>query len=276
MSLPYWFSIVYGDASCGGAFLISRKYALTATHCLPKGFLAESESAEPSRVRLISESGLALVATVSETDGDLALLEIAAFRNHDIVAPQIHWEPVEKESSWEAPYRPSVQHPTLTGVVGNPDLNFQCADGTLISAIQLTVSEEIGDHSGYSGGPVVRKSSPQDPVAILGVLLEQFPDRVNQGRAANVLFAARIANAFLNFAAFNFASRLNVIRVSPPHEEIGKVSQDVRARLNEADEILERAKLWAEKSYIDDYDYKVLKARVRNLVFSERPTESTR
>jgi len=241
---------------------------------LPNGFSAASVSNSPSRVKLVSESGTELLATVSETDGDLALLEIAAFRNHDIVAPQIHREPVIKESSWEAPYRPSAQHPTLTGVVGNPDLKFLCSDGSIISAIQLTVSEEIGDHSGYSGGPVLRRASCDDPTAILGVLIEQFPDRENQNRAANVLFAARIVHAFLHFAAFDFADKLGVSRVSPPKSEVIRSCQDVCSRLDEADEILGRAKLWAEKSYVDDYDYKIIKARVRDLVFRESSAEN--
>jgi hypothetical protein len=228
----------------------------------------------PSRVKLVSESGTELYATVSETNGDLALLEIAAFRNHDIVAPQIHREPVVKESPWEAPYRPSAQHPTLTGVVGNPDLKFQCSDGSIISAIQLTVSEEIGDHSGYSGGPVLRSDSYDDPTAILGVLIEQFPDRENQNRAANVLFAARVVHAFLHFAAFDFADQLGVSRVSHPQSEVIRSCQDVHSRLDEADEILERAKLWAEKSYVDNYDYKLIKARVRDLVFGESSAEN--
>jgi hypothetical protein len=274
VSSSYWFSIIHADVSHGGAFLISRKYALTATHCLPKGYRTASESIDPSRVKLVSENGTELYAIVSETDGDLTLLEVVAFRKHTVIPPTIRQELVEKDSPWEAPYRPSPHHPTLTGVVGNPDLKFQSADGSIVSVIQLTVSEEIGDHSGYSGGPVLGKTSRTDPVAIIGILIEQFPDRVNQNRAANVLFATRIACAFLHFAAFNFAEQLNIPKTTSLQEQGKRAEFDVDFRLNEAEEILERAKLWAEKAYIDDYDHTIIKARVRDLVFSERSTGS--
>ena len=277
MGLPYWFSIESDIPTSyrGGAFLITRQHALTATHCLPDNFASSAESAAPTIIQLTSEDGTELLATISEISGDMALLEILAFGRHNILAPPSRTETVDRDSLWEAPYRPSKQHPTLTGVIGNPDLSFECADGSFISALQLTVSEGIGDHSGYSGGPVVTKASDSIPSSVLGVLIEQFPDQANSSRAANVLFAARIAHAFEHFAAFEFARQLKVSHATPPgfEEEQGPESPvpEIDERLSEGDKILKQAKSWAQTHLINDYEYTDYKARVRDLVFAERP-----
>ncbi len=268
MNNSFWFSIIDSDEISGGAFVIARKYALTATHCLPNDYEAASESVTPSQFTLVAEDGTDLLVTLSEVMGDLALLEIRAFRLHSITPPEIRVGEVDKDSLWEAPYRPSLQHPVLTGVVGKPDLRFRSADGSLISAIQLTVSEGVGDHSGYSGGPVVTKASDVAPPQILGILLEQFPDQADRDRSANVLFAARLLQV-QKFAAFEFDRPPLIPDIETP---IQRTSQN----LDRVDQILHRAKSWSDEELIDEYEYKDIKTRARDLVFAEesagRPT----
>ena len=261
MSEPYWFSIQDADSVRGGAFVFARKYALTATHCLPAGFQSAADSVTPSEVWLVNESGTRLHATVAETIGDLALLDIRGFGGHRINPPQIQQEVVDKDSLWEAPYRPSLQHPMLTGVVGNPNLTFESLDGTVVPALQLTVSEGVGDHSGYSGGPVVTKGTDLTPPVILGMLIEQFPDQADRRRSANVLFAARLRQIW-DFVAFEFDRRLLDGR---PERSVRETQQVLdRAKL-----MLQEAKAWSEERLVDDYDHREMKARVRDFVFTE-------
>lgn len=261
MSEPYWFSIEDAGAVHGGAFVFARKYALTATHCLPAGYESAETSDTPSEVWLVSENGTRIHATVAETIGDLALLDLRGFGKHHINPPHIQEDVVDKDSLWEAPYRPSLQHPMLTGVVGNPNLSFLAVDGTQVSALQLTVSEGVGDHSGYSGGPVVTKGTDVTPPVILGMLIEQFPDQADRKRSANVLFAARLMQIW-NFVAFEFDRRLL-------NRSSERTVRDTRQVLDRAKEMLLDAREWADARLVDDHEYRDMKARVRDFVFTE-------
>lgn len=274
MTRDYCFSIEDGSRVRGGAFLVTRKYALTATHCLPCGFSSSGDSRSPTQVKLVSEGGVVILARVSECSGDIALLEVLAFRQHSILAPVIGADAVRTGRPWEAPYRPTLQHPTLTGEIGNADLPYKCADGTVLSVIQLRVSEEIGDHSGYSGGPVISRESDQTSPAIIGLPIEQFPDQSDPTRAANVAFAARVEQIFRTFEAFRFADRLDLASESGPPRSAPMASVpregSTGERLEESEQILERARRWADRDSIDELEYREIKALVRDLVFVRR------
>ncbi len=260
MSEPYWFSIQ--DA---GAVRVGRFSSLASTLSLrrtasPPTMKAHLTRRRPPKSGLVSENGARLHARVSETIGDLALLDVLGFAAHGIIPPNIHEDLVEKDSLWEVPYRPSLQHPTLAGIVGNPALSFRCVDGTLVSALQLTVSEGVGDHSGYSGAPVATKGTDATAPAILGILIEQFPDQADPGRSANVLFAARLMHIW-EFAAFEFDRRLlGGARAS------AKRTEQV---LDTAELMLKRVKSWSENRYINDYEQRAWNARVQDYVFAE-------
>ncbi|MFG2229265.1 hypothetical protein ACGFNX_04480 [Streptomyces sp. NPDC048723] len=75
-------------------------------------------------------------------------------------------------------------------------MEYQLQGGTVIEALQLTLDAPLGDHEGYSGGPVEREPSP----AILGIIIEQYPDRLEKNRSSSILFAAKISQVFTIFS----------------------------------------------------------------------------
>jgi hypothetical protein len=83
-------------------------------------------------------------------------------------------------------------------MVSSGSMQYVCESGYEIEALQLDVNQPIGDYSGYSGSPVERDTASGGP-ALLGVLVEQFPDRRDPDRAASVLFAATIAEVCRRF-----------------------------------------------------------------------------
>lgn len=91
----------------------------------------------------------------------------------------------------------------------------------------MTADQCLGDYSGYSGGPVETSAPDRQPV-VVGILLEQVPDRADVGRNANVLFSATIKEAMQRFDHFDVLHLLDVLRpapgkhlVPPPYEPGG-------------------------------------------------------
>jgi hypothetical protein len=100
--------------------------------------------------------------------------------------------------------------PYLSGEVLSQAITYRLETGHDIEALQLECSQHLGDYAGYSGGPVQRSVTGNDLV-LLGVMLEQYPDRQAADRASNVLFAATIAEVLRRFDAFNVGHLLTVL-----------------------------------------------------------------
>jgi hypothetical protein len=89
-------------------------------------------------------------------------------------------------------------------------MRYRCEAGHEIEALQLGCSQRLGDYSGYSGGPVERHVTGREP-ALVGVLLEQYPDRQTVDRASDVLFAATIAEALRRFDCLGVGHLMKVL-----------------------------------------------------------------
>lgn len=150
----YWFELSSQGKILGGGFLLTRKYGITATHCLaPLGVTPKSDEGVLSDMVFDIDLGLEFVgasARVSEVRGDLALLEIIHPARRRLTAPTIGT--AETGDSWVAPYRPSSDYPKLSGKVSESDMEYACRDGECVQALQLVVDQSIGQHHGYSGG----------------------------------------------------------------------------------------------------------------------------
>lgn len=282
----YWFELSSQGKVLGGGFLLTRKYGITATHCLaPLGVSSKSDEGALSDVVVDIDLGYELTdasARVSEVRGDLALLEIVHPARRRLIAPTIGT--AVTGDSWAAPYRPSSDYPKLTGKVSESNIKYACRDGEYVEALQLVVEQSIGQHHGYSGGPVSRVSDLGEECA-LGVLLEQFPDLSAQQRASNVLFAASMAAVFGAFVAFDHID----VSGNEPHHSRSEVQSDpsapsrgseaivlpsgardtleaARKKLAVADETLRWAKEWARDGLLDETEYRQLKIRVREFV----------
>jgi len=174
---------------------LTRHYALTALHCL-------HGSDADAALDLSFASGEKVQGRVDERcpEADLVLIEILQPAGCAVSLPPSVDRAVRGDV-WFSPYRPSSSDPQLTGMVSNGSMQYACESGREIEALQLDVDQPIGDYSGYSGSPVERDATWGKP-ALLGVLMEQLPDRRDPDRASSVLFAATIAEVCRCFNYF--------------------------------------------------------------------------
>jgi hypothetical protein len=188
----YWVEISRQGARLGAGFVLTRHHALTAFHCL------RSISSDDEDVDLSFASGEVIQGRICERamGADLALIDILKPNESTFILPDA--DRADRGDSWSAPYRPTTSDPYIGGDVLSGAMTYRCEAGHEIEALQLGCSQNLGDYSGYSGGPVERCVASGGPV-LLGVLLEQYPDRQAHGRASNVLFAATISEAVRRF-----------------------------------------------------------------------------
>ncbi|MBC2904452.1 trypsin-like peptidase domain-containing protein [Streptomyces cupreus] len=201
----YWIELFQAQQRLGGGFLITRRYVLTALHCL-RGLATLDD-----RVDVVLADGSRLAGEVCRRDeeADLALIAIAGA--YDVRLPIPRAGVAHGGDAWHGPYRPAAAEVHLRGQVDSGAAKYLCEGGAVIQALQLTVHQILGDYSGYSGGPVVKGVPGDHEPVVVGILLEQVPDRVAADRAANVLFAATIGEAMRRFDQFDVEHLLDVI-----------------------------------------------------------------
>ena len=191
----YWVELSYNDHVLGGGLLVQRGgVILTAAHCL------RDLPAGEDQLSATLGTGQEFNVRVEEVvDWDLALLVAVDPNECDVPPP--HTDACRSKDAWYAPYRPSVTDPHLDGLVMSEECAYGLTDGTEVTALQLGVNQLLGSYSGYSGGPVEADANGRP--RLVGVLLEQYPDRSDPKRSSNVLFAARIQQAIMQFRRFD-------------------------------------------------------------------------
>lgn len=206
----YWVEISQHGRRLGAGFLLAKRFVLTALHCL-NGCTDDTD-----KVDLSFATGDKVPGFVCERarGADLALIALSESGTCPVSVP--FPDRCAAGDSWRAPYRPSIADPYLSGAVQHGSVRYQCEGGEPIEALQLGCEEPVGDYSGYSGGPVERN---QEAVGrtVLGVLIEQYPDRQIPGRASGVLFAATIAEALARFDYFDVWHLYGAL--CPQHDE---------------------------------------------------------
>lgn len=206
-SADYWVEISQQGRRLGGGFILTRHHVLTAFHCL------QGSDPDDENVELSFASGDVVPGQVCEraVGADLVLINIVKPRDSTLALPKA--DRAGRGDTWTAPYRPSTADPYLSGNVLSGAMAYRCESGIEIEALQLGCSQRLGDYSGYSGGPVERQITGGDP-ALLGVLLEQYPDRQATERASDVLFAATIAEALRRFDCLGVGHLLGILSAS--------------------------------------------------------------
>ncbi|MFE5817559.1 serine protease [Streptomyces sp. NPDC056479] len=243
----YWVELFHSGQRLGGGFLLTRRYVMTALHCL-RGVTGLDESVD---VVLTDGSRLKGQVCRRDKDADLALITISAA--YEVRLPIPRAGVAHGGDDWHAPYRPQKSEVHLRGRVDNGMANYLCEGGAVIEALQLTAHQLLGDYSGYSGGPVVKGVPEKHEPEIVGILLEQAPDRATADRAANVLFAATIGEAVRRFDQFDVEHLLDVLHPasSPsPQPEHGAGSND-DSSVGSVESWLGRIQEWAQRGILD-------------------------
>jgi hypothetical protein len=275
-----WFRITHEGKLLGGGLIVTRMFGVTAAHCLASLMPSEGPNGGHIEVSVNLELGDEFPDATGRLIGvrnDLALLEIQ-HPNRDRLGYPIPAQASEGDA-WRAPYRPSEQFPVLTGKVDAPNATYQLMDGASIPALQLLVDQQIGDHHGYSGGPVAAFSEFERE-QILGILIEQFPNRVTR-LASNVLFAAAISTVFESFEAFDYIPdpRESLSRESGGPSRHGQSMTDrgspgqgasvsTQERLRDLDLFVRTVHSWKLDGVIDDVDMDVFKLLIRKAASS--------
>lgn len=193
----YVVTFVHRESVLGAGVLLNRRFAVTALHCLkrlPSGVrridVQVGSVRVPGRIEEVARAvDLALIRiTVPLDDSGVSIPLAGLCRAND---------------SWFAPYRPNNADPYLDGDVVAESIPYTCVPGGTLDAIQLECRQHLGDYSGYSGGPVERRF--EEHAELVGILIEQYPDRQMPGRATNTLFAAPVREAVRRFESLHVA-----------------------------------------------------------------------
>jgi len=262
----YWIEIFREGTRLGAGFLVNQHHALTAFHCI--------RNTEPGEhVDLSLATGQKVPGRVCEhaRGADLALIDLLTPFGSTSITPGA--DKACRGDRWAAPYRPSTGDPYLGGDVLEGKITYRCEAGLTIEALQLGCSERLGDYSGYSGGPVERHATGRKP-SLLGILVEQFPDRQDPTRASDVLFAATMAEALRRFNCMGVGHLVNVLDADdltawkcPPSDEPQPPSATqsrvpVESRIAAADAIMATIKEWARSGVLDPAQVSELALRV--------------
>ncbi|WP_058047760.1 trypsin-like peptidase domain-containing protein [Streptomyces roseifaciens] len=272
----YAVDLYQADRPLGAGFLLTRCFVLTADHCLR--YLAGDEE----HVSVHLGDGTAVGGRVCRRieEADLALIEVLEPELVPLTLPV--GDLPRRGDRWRGLHRPTLGDPHLGGHVDADAVDYTCVGGGRIQAMQLVAEQALGDYSGYSGGPVERVTTAERGAALLGVLIEQYPDRQAPDRAANVLFAVPLREVMSRFPHFRTDHLLRVLEPpasvaepverheeqsatrgavvpppvavpvpvnGPPGAEPAPVSVDMAVAKGEA--LLSALKEWSERGLID-------------------------
>lgn len=250
----YWVELVQRGRRLGAGFLLTRTLVLTAGHCL-KGIAHDDDQVVVHCAGGQVAEGR-LYDRAAEADLALILLTAPLERSVPLAFTAGRSRPGQK---WRGPYRPALSDPYLSGDVTHGSVQYECVSGSKIEALQLATTQRLGDYSGYSGGPV---ETDAEPSSVLGVLLEQYPDRQTAGRSSDVLFAATLAEVMSRFDYVGAGHLLDAMHAPRSRPQDAPGSQRVANAVNSANTLLTALHEWGRQGILDIAEVEALKVRV--------------
>lgn len=212
MSRGYCVRLSFANRRIGAGFFVTSRLILTAAHCVQS--LSDYELFYAFDISGGTDGAYAVRIVERNIKTDLALLEVFGKSPKPVL---LEADRCNSGDPWRSPYQPGPTEPSLSGTVSRHDYDYECAGGDVITALQLRTEVELGDYSGYSGSPVENRVADEDP-KLVGILLEQYPDRVDPERASNVLFAGAIGDALETFPQFRVKHLLKVLTDDEPDD----------------------------------------------------------
>ncbi|MET9681687.1 trypsin-like peptidase domain-containing protein [Streptomyces coeruleorubidus] len=252
----YWVHIGEEDRHLGAGFLLTREYVLTALHCLRR------RSSDDARLVLELADGRRVHGWLCDAaeDVDLALIAVEEAHSHrlPLASPTDRPRP---GVAWRGAYAPPGENTQLSGRITHVPYRYRSRAGGAFTGVQLTVEQELGDYSGYSGSPVDTDTGrPGEPEPeerpVVGILMEQQLSREDHVSGTNVLVAASVLHAFEVFSAFHM-ERLKELTSPPGRQELvprprrsEEREEAAQSLVSNADLYLRRIREWEESAVI--------------------------
>ncbi|MCX5009216.1 hypothetical protein OHB05_42640 [Streptomyces sp. NBC_00638] len=220
----YWVDLFQDDDLLGGAFFVTRHYAMTLTDCVAA--LATGARIE---LRMVDEQSDGLHGEIVDVqpESGLALISVIAHPGQCIPIPRM--DHVTKGDDWRAPYLPPRVRRQLRGTVDDI-VHDHPQDGPCRTAIHLAADAPVRNHAAYGGGPVERITTETEPSPLVGVLMSPTSPPFSHSAPHDVVATSidSALEAFPGLSAMKLAtslitgesaSRHTDIALVPAHEE---------------------------------------------------------
>ncbi|MGV9995106.1 hypothetical protein [Streptomyces sp. NPDC003374] len=200
----YWVDLVQDEDLLGGAFLVTRYYAMTLTDCV-----APLEVGSRIVLRMVGGTGTDVPGEIVDLRPDVGLALISVIAHPSQCLPTPRMDHATKGDDWRAPYTPPRVRRPLRGTVDDV-VHDHPEHGPCRIAIHLATDTPVHNHAAFGGGPVERILDEPERSPLVGVLMSPASPRFShsppQGVVATSIDSAM--EAFPGLSALGLATSL--------------------------------------------------------------------